>query len=53
MTTDGDKAKRLQLVRRAAVVGMALAVLCHTLPTDYRATCNAFARFFIQICGGP
>jgi len=36
-----------RLYRYAATAGAVLAVLCHLLPHDYRAACNAIA----SLCG--
>lgn len=46
LPTITDDAKRL--AKRAAVFGAVLAMLCHLLPTEYRAPCAALA----SICKG-
>lgn len=42
------RTKLRRAARLAAVIGAALALLCHFLPHDYRALCRAVA----SICTG-
>lgn len=45
MSKLGDDLDRLyKLLRRAAAVGAALAILCHFLPPKYRAPCRTMAH---------
>ncbi len=42
------KARALRIARWAALIGGVLAVVCHFLPQNYRALCQAVAN----ICTG-
>jgi hypothetical protein len=41
-----------RLARHAALVGFALALLCHLVPHDYRAVCRALATLCSSVAGG-
>jgi hypothetical protein len=34
-----------KVTKKAALIGVALAVLCHFLPPDYRVICQALSKF--------
>ncbi len=48
MTDDERKAAIAKWRKRAVIVGVVLALICKTLPPDYRAICEAAA----QLCTG-
>jgi hypothetical protein len=52
MTVDEGKAdRRKRAVRRAALIGIVLALACHFLPPDYQAVCATVARIAPLACG--
>lgn len=46
--TPEEKARAAKLAKWAALAGGILAVVCHFLPQDYRALCQALA----SVCTG-
>ena len=53
MTPEEEKRElRARAVRRAAILGAALAILCHTLPPEHRSTCTAVTNLVSLTCGG-
>lgn len=37
--------------RRAVVVGIAVGLICHFLPSDFAAPCQAVAKLIPALCG--
>lgn len=53
--SEGDKglkaARRKRAMRRATMIGIALALSCHLLPEKYQAVCSTVARIAPLACG--
>lgn len=53
MTTEIEKsARRRKLVKRAAIAGALLGVVCHFVPPDYQAACSAVVKAASLSMGG-
>jgi hypothetical protein len=50
---EGKALRRKRAVRRAALIGIAMALACHFLPPKYQAVCSTVARVLPIACGLP